>query len=145
MSAHQHGQAVRPVLGCLVLGRRGVGTLRLVSIPVGVGISSRAVCHGLCTGPTFQICPSGAGVVWRLGNSVGDSHGVLVLILDRLRSRHVGDPILESNITRRVDFALFMVAALENDELIHEAPAIVGCRTPSALADAADIAPSTGH
>lgn len=52
-------------------------------------------------------------------------------------SRHVGDPILESNITRRVDFALFMVAALENDELIHEAPAIVGCQTPSALAHAA--------
>ncbi len=49
-------------------------------------------------------------------------------------SRHVGDPILESDITRRVDFALFMVAALENDELIHEAPAIVGCLTPSALA-----------
>jgi uncharacterized protein YbjT (DUF2867 family) len=49
-------------------------------------------------------------------------------------SRHVGDPILESNKTRRVDFALFMVAALENDELIHEAPAIVGCRTPSARA-----------
>jgi hypothetical protein len=41
-------------------------------------------------------------------------------------SRHVGDPILASNITRRVDFALFMVAALENDALIHEAPAIVG-------------------
>jgi uncharacterized protein YbjT (DUF2867 family) len=49
-------------------------------------------------------------------------------------SRHVGDPILASNLTRRVDFALFMVAALENDELIHEAPAIVGCQTPSALA-----------
>ena len=49
-------------------------------------------------------------------------------------SRHVGDPILASNITRRVDYALFMVAALENDSLIHEAPAIVGCRTPSALA-----------
>ena len=49
-------------------------------------------------------------------------------------SRHVGDPILESNITRRVDFALFMVEALKNDELIHEAPAIVGCQTPSALA-----------
>jgi hypothetical protein len=49
-------------------------------------------------------------------------------------SRHVGDPILESNITRRVDFALFMVAAIENDELIQEAPAIVGCQTPSALA-----------
>ncbi len=30
-----------------------------------------------------------------------------------------------------------MVAALENDELIHEAPAIVGCCTPSALAYAA--------
>jgi NADPH:quinone reductase-like Zn-dependent oxidoreductase len=52
--------------------------------------------------------------------------------------RHVGDPILESDLTRRVDFALFMVAALENDELIHEAPAIVGCQTPSALAHAVD-------
>jgi hypothetical protein len=51
-------------------------------------------------------------------------------------SRHVGDPILESNITRRVDFALFMVEALHNDELIHEAPAIVGRQTPSALAHA---------
>jgi hypothetical protein len=49
-------------------------------------------------------------------------------------SRHVGDPRLASNITRRVDYALFMVAALENDELVHEAPAIVGCQTPSALA-----------
>jgi len=62
----------------------------------------------------------------------GESQGLPVW------SRHVGDPILESNITRRVDFALFMVAALENDELIHEAPAIVGCQTPSALAHAAD-------
>jgi len=52
-------------------------------------------------------------------------------------SRHVGDPILKSNVTRRVDFALFMVDALTNDELVHEAPAIVGCRTPSALAHAA--------
>jgi len=51
-------------------------------------------------------------------------------------SRHVGDPVLESNITRRVDFALFMVSALENDELVGEAPAIVGCKTPSALAHA---------
>jgi NAD(P)-dependent dehydrogenase (short-subunit alcohol dehydrogenase family) len=63
----------------------------------------------------------------------GESHGLPVW------SRHVGDPILESNMTRRVDFALFMVAALENDELIHEAPAIVGCRTPSALAHAAAV------
>jgi hypothetical protein len=35
---------------------------------------------------------------------------------------------------RDMDYALFMVAALENDELAHEAPAIVGCRTPAALA-----------
>ena len=52
-------------------------------------------------------------------------------------SEHVGDPILASNLTRRVDFALFMVEALENDELVHEAPAIVGRQTPSALAHAA--------
>ena len=52
-------------------------------------------------------------------------------------SKHVGDPMLESNITRRVDFALFMVAALENDTLIQEAPAIVGCDTPSARSHAA--------
>ena len=58
----------------------------------------------------------------------GESQGLPVW------SQHVGDPILESNMTRRVDYALFMVAALENDELIHEAPAIVGCQTPSALA-----------
>jgi hypothetical protein len=48
----------------------------------------------------------------------------------------VGDPILSSNITRRVDFAMFMVEALTDDELVREAPAIVGCRTPSALAHA---------
>lgn len=48
-------------------------------------------------------------------------------------SRHVGDPILRSNRTRRVDFALFMAHALTDDELIREAPAIVGCRTPSAV------------
>jgi hypothetical protein len=52
-------------------------------------------------------------------------------------SRHVGDPILASNLTRRVDFALFMLEALQNDGLIHAAPAIVGCRAPSALAHAA--------
>jgi hypothetical protein len=62
----------------------------------------------------------------------GESQGLPVW------SRHVGDPILESNLTRRVDFALFMVAALENDELVHEAPAIVGRLTPSALAHAVD-------
>lgn len=60
----------------------------------------------------------------------GESQGLPVW------SRHVGDPILKSNITRRVDFALFMVEALENDGLIQEAPAIVGCDTPSAIAHA---------
>ncbi|MCK5032296.1 MAG: NAD(P)H-binding protein [Calditrichia bacterium] len=57
----------------------------------------------------------------------GESQGLPVW------SRHIGDPILESNKTRRFDFALFMVAALEDDNLIHEAPAIVGCKTPSAI------------
>lgn len=54
-------------------------------------------------------------------------------------SRHVGDPILESNLTRRVDFALFTVEALENDELIAEAPAIVGCQKTSTLAFKSEI------
>jgi hypothetical protein len=61
----------------------------------------------------------------------GDSQGLPVW------SRHVGDVILESNLTRRVDFALFMVKALEDDRLVREAPAIVGCQTPSALAHSA--------
>ena len=51
-------------------------------------------------------------------------------------SRHAGDPILRSNMTRRVDFALFMVDAITNDELVHQAPAIVGSQTLSALAHA---------
>ena len=41
--------------------------------------------------------------------------------------------VLASNITRRIDFALFMVEALENDELVHEAPAIVSRASASAL------------
>jgi NAD(P)-dependent dehydrogenase (short-subunit alcohol dehydrogenase family) len=53
-----------------------------------------------------------------------------------LWSMHVGDPILARNITRRVDFALFMVAALENDALIQVAPAIVG-RHASSVAQTA--------
>ncbi|PKN98918.1 MAG: short-chain dehydrogenase [Chloroflexi bacterium HGW-Chloroflexi-4] len=63
----------------------------------------------------------------------GESQGLPVW------SRHVGDPILASNMTRRVDFALFMVAAIEDDSLIHEAPAIVGCSTASALVHAAHM------
>ncbi len=58
----------------------------------------------------------------------GEGHGLPIW------SHHVGDPILMSNRTRRTDFALFMVDALTNDELIHQSPAIVGCRTSSALA-----------
>nr|WP_042183455.1 NAD(P)H-binding protein [Kibdelosporangium sp. MJ126-NF4]CTQ98195.1 Rrf2-linked NADH-flavin reductase [Kibdelosporangium sp. MJ126-NF4] len=60
----------------------------------------------------------------------GESQGLPVW------SRHVGDPVLASNRTRRVDYARFMVEAIDDDTLIHEAPAIVGCMTPSALAHA---------
>ncbi|WP_242454474.1 NAD(P)-dependent oxidoreductase [Bailinhaonella thermotolerans] len=60
----------------------------------------------------------------------GESQGLPVW------SRHVGDPILGGNRTRRVDYALFMVEAVEDDGLVHEAPAIVGRLTPSALAHA---------
>jgi hypothetical protein len=62
----------------------------------------------------------------------GESQGLPVW------SKHVGEPLLESNLTRRIDYALFMVAALEDDSLVQEAPAIVGCATPSALAHAAE-------
>ena len=56
----------------------------------------------------------------------GESQGLPVW------SRHVGDPVLESNLTRRIDFALFMVEALTDGSLIREAPAIVGRLSPSA-------------
>src|SRR5881296_4629775 len=65
----------------------------------------------------------------------GESQGLPVW------SSHVGDPILESNLTRRTDFALFMVEALVNDDLVHETPAIVGCQTRSALVHAANGSP----
>ncbi|MGE3274542.1 MAG: NAD(P)-dependent oxidoreductase [Vicinamibacterales bacterium] len=61
----------------------------------------------------------------------GESQGLPVW------SRHVGDPVLASNKTRRIDFALFMVDAVTNDALIHEAPAIVSRQSPSAVAHAA--------
>ena len=60
----------------------------------------------------------------------GESEGLPVW------SRHVGDPILKSNKTRRTDFALFMVEALTTPELIREAPAIVSCQSVSARAHA---------
>lgn len=49
-------------------------------------------------------------------------------------SERVGDPILASNLTRRIDFALFMVEALTDPSLEKKAPAIVGCESPSAVA-----------
>lgn len=48
--------------------------------------------------------------------------------------RHVGDPALASDITRRTDFALFMVEALTDDSVLREAPAIVSRRSASAQA-----------
>ncbi|PZF80431.1 NAD(P)-dependent oxidoreductase [Jiangella anatolica] len=57
----------------------------------------------------------------------GESQGLPVW------SRHVGDPILAGNLTRRVDFALFMVEALTDEMLLREAPAIVGRLSPSAV------------
>lgn len=60
----------------------------------------------------------------------GESQGLPVW------SRHVGDPVLASNRTRRVDYARFMVEAITDDALVHQAPAIVGRLTPSAIAHA---------
>lgn len=60
----------------------------------------------------------------------GESEGLPVW------SHHVGDPVLASNRTRRTDFALFMVHALTDDRLIREAPAIVSCKSTSALSHA---------
>ncbi|MGB1014483.1 MAG: NAD(P)H-binding protein [Nannocystaceae bacterium] len=56
----------------------------------------------------------------------GESEGLPVW------SEHVGDPILASNLTRRIDFALFMVAAVLDDTLVQTAPAIVSCQSKSA-------------
>lgn len=78
-----------------------------------------------------RIFESGDAIKWTVvrGSDLeeGPSQGLPVW------SRHIQDPILKSNLTRRVDFALFMVDALTNDALIHEAPAVVGCMAPSAV------------
>lgn len=47
---------------------------------------------------------------------------------------HVGDAALASNLTRRIDFALFMVEALTDDALVQQAPAIVSAASASAVA-----------
>lgn len=41
-------------------------------------------------------------------------------------SEYVGDQVLKRNKTRRIDFAKFMVHAIENNQLIQKAPAISG-------------------
>ncbi|MCA9538780.1 MAG: NAD(P)H-binding protein [Myxococcales bacterium] len=59
-------------------------------------------------------------------------------------SAHVGDAILASNRTRRVDFALFMVDALTNNRLVQQAPAIVGRETESARQHAPAMVAAAG-
>jgi len=39
-------------------------------------------------------------------------------------SEHVGDPVLQSNRTRRMDFAQLMVGALTDPALAHPRPAL---------------------
>lgn len=56
----------------------------------------------------------------------GDSEGLPV------SSLHLGDPLLASNRTRRIDFAQFMIHALEDNALVREDPAIVSRMAPSA-------------
>jgi hypothetical protein len=54
---------------------------------VGVGKSSRTVCHQSWAGSIFQGCPCTSGAVQWLGYSVGYSRGGSPLILDRLLFR----------------------------------------------------------
>jgi hypothetical protein len=68
----------------------------------------------------------------------GESEGLPVW------SEHVGDPLLASNRTRRTDFALFMVEALTNDSLVHQAPAIVSRLSPSAQKHAGEAPGAQG-
>ncbi len=61
----------------------------------------------------------------------GESEGLPVW------AEYVGDPVLASDLTRRTDFALFMVHALTDDSLIQKLPAIVSCASASARAHGA--------
>lgn len=79
-------------------------------------------CHHICNSDRNWTLVRGSDL------EEGESQGLPIW------REHVGDPALVSNLTRRTDFALFMVAAIEDDQLIHQAPAIVGCQTSSALA-----------
>ncbi len=64
----------------------------------------------------------------------GESQGLPV------SAEHVGDPVLASNLTRRIDFAHFMVHALTDDALLQQAPAIVGCEAQSVRAQVRRVA-----
>ncbi|MBL6427716.1 MULTISPECIES: NAD(P)H-binding protein [Maritimibacter] len=61
----------------------------------------------------------------------GESQGLPVW------SHHAQDDVLASKLVRRTDFALFMVSALTDDTLVHQAPAIVSRVSQSAVAHAA--------
>ena len=106
------------------------GFLRLVKIVSWVGRTFRMVdvddqvraCRLIFESETRWTVVRGSDL------EEGESEGLPVW------SQHVGDPILESNRTRRIDFALFMVEALTDDSLVHEAPAIVSRKSPSAIA-----------
>ena len=100
------------VAGCYTCCRpiklypQSLGQRSVIQVPTVPGRST-ANCVNNCSRP--EETEEGIG-------EEGESEGLPVW------SEHIGDPILESNLTRRVDFALFMVAALEDDELVQELP-----------------------
>jgi NAD(P)H-binding len=114
----------REVISRAVAGCGGVLTML---VPRGV--------HGYSTGTAqavLDLAPPGARLVFSCGWHISrDGQDVYprrlkwkVAVLGRL-----------GKLARAVDL----------NELIHEAPAIVGCRTPSALAHAADAGAPAGH
>jgi hypothetical protein len=110
----------RKIIERAVAGCDGVLT---VLVPIGRNNYSSGTAQAV-----LDFARPGARLVFSVGwhitrDGQGESQGL------PLWSEHVGDPILRSNLTRRVDFALFMVDALTNEELIHKAPAIVGRQT----------------
>ena len=119
----------REVIAKAVAGCKGV---RTVLVPWGVQQYSSGTAQAV-----LDLAEPAARLVfscgWHIAKDGRDRYSRRFLLMV---AAFVGDPLLESNRTRRVDFALFMVHALENDALIHEAPAIVSRASPSALAHA---------
>jgi len=67
----------------------------------------------------------------------GEAAGFFFYVMPFVEGESLRDRLArggELPIQDAVRILLFMVAALENDTLVHEAPAIVGCLTRSALA-----------